>query len=157
PSMWTTRYVLRTPQDVVDELKSHIARYRVNNVNFCDLTVIIQRQWTVEFCERLIREDLGITWQLPSGTRSEALDADVLRLMYEAGCRNITYAPESGSTRMLDVIKKRVKLPRMLESLQAAERQGLRTRVSIIIGHPEERRSDTLRSVGLLVRAAWIG
>jgi radical SAM superfamily enzyme YgiQ (UPF0313 family) len=77
--------------------------------------------------------------------------------MYEAGCRNITYAPESGSTRMLDIIKKRVKLPKMLDSLRAAERQGLRTRVSIIIGHPEERRADTWQSLKLLMKTAWVG
>jgi len=157
PSMWTTRYVLRTPEDVVDELKSYVERYRVRNVNFCDLTVIIQRQWTIDFCRRLIRENLGVSWQLPSGTRSEALDAEVLGLMYDAGCRNITYAPESGSTRMLDVIKKRVKLPRMLESLKAAERQRLLTRVSIIIGHPAERRRDVWESLKLLLKTAWLG
>ncbi len=44
PSMWTTRYVLRTPRDVVDEIKAYVERYRVDNVNFCDLTAIIQRQ-----------------------------------------------------------------------------------------------------------------
>jgi radical SAM superfamily enzyme YgiQ (UPF0313 family) len=157
PSMWTTKYVLRTPQDVVDEMKSYVERYRISNVNFCDLTVVIRREWTVEFCELLIREKVGVSWQLPSGTRSEALDAAVLKLMYDAGCRNITYAPESGSTRMLQIIKKRVKLPKMLASLRAAERQGLRTRVSIIIGHPEERRRDTWQSLTLLMKTAWVG
>jgi anaerobic magnesium-protoporphyrin IX monomethyl ester cyclase len=157
PSMWTTKYVLRTPEDVVDELRSYVERYRVSNVNFCDLTVVIRREWTIAFCQLMIRENVGVTWQLPSGTRSEALDAEVLELMYDAGCRNITYAPESGSERMLNVIKKKVKLPKMLESLRAAERQGLRTRVSVIIGHPEERRVDTWQSLKLLMKTAWVG
>lgn len=157
PDMWTTRYLVRTPRDVVNEMKAYVDRYQVNNVNFCDLTAIIQREWTIEFCEILIKENLGICWQLPSGTRSEALDAEVLGLMYRAGCRNITYAPESGSERMLNVIKKKVKLPKMLESLKAAEQRGLRTRASIIIGHPEERRRDTWQSVKLLVKMALIG
>lgn len=157
PSMWTTKYVLRTPEDVVDEMKTYVERYRMSNVNFCDLTVVIRREWTIEFCQLLIRENLGVSWQLPSGTRSEALDAEVLKLMYDAGCRNITYAPESGSTRMLNVIKKKAKLPRMLESLRAAERQGLRTRVSMIIGHPEERRRDTWQSLKFLMKTAWVG
>lgn len=157
PAMWTTRYVLRTPADVVDEIKTYVARYGVDNVNFCDLTAIIQREWTIEFSERLITENLGICWQLPSGTRSEALDEEVLRLMYRSGCRNLTYAPESGSERMLNVIKKRVKVPRLLKSMRAAERVGLRTRVNIIVGHPEERRRDLPASFALLVKAAWLG
>lgn len=156
-SMWTTRYVTRTPADVVREMTSYVERYRANNVNFCDLTAIIRREWIIEFCQLLIAERLGVSWQLPSGTRSEALDAEVLGLMYEAGCRNITYAPESGSQRMLDLMKKRVTLPRMIESLRAAERRGLRTRISIIIGHPEERRQDCWRSLKLMIRTALIG
>jgi radical SAM superfamily enzyme YgiQ (UPF0313 family) len=155
--MWTTRYLVRTPRNVVDEMKTYLDRYQMNNVNFCDLTAIIQREWTVEFCNILIKEKLGVSWQLPSGTRSEVLDAEVLSLMYQAGCRNITYAPESGSERMLHVIKKKVKLPKMLASLKAAEQVGLRTRVSIIIGHPEERRYDTWQSLKLLVKTALIG
>ena len=157
PAMWTTRYLVRTPRDVVDEMKTYQERYQINNVNFCDLTAIIQREWTVEFCNILIREKLGVSWQLPSGTRSEVLDGEVLKLMYQAGCRNITYAPESGSERMLQIIKKKVKLPKMLDSLKAAEREGLRTRVSIIIGHPEERRRDAWQSLKLLVKTALIG
>jgi radical SAM superfamily enzyme YgiQ (UPF0313 family) len=157
PQMWTTKYVTRTPQDVVTEMKAYVERYGVNNVNFCDLTTIIRREWTIEFCKLLIDENLGISWQLPSGTRSEALDAEVLRLLYQAGCRNLTYAPESGSERMLNVIKKRVKLPRMLESLKAAEREGLRTSVNIIIGHPQERRRDTWQSFKFLLKAALAG
>ena len=157
PSMWTTRYVLRTPEDVVDEIKAYVKQYGVNNVNFCDLTAIIQRQWTIDFCKLLIKENLGICWQLPSGTRSEALDEEVLGLMYAAGCRNLTYAPESGSQRMLDVIKKRVKVPRLLASMRAAECLGLRTRVNIIVGHPEERRRDVPASFKLLLKAAWLG
>jgi radical SAM superfamily enzyme YgiQ (UPF0313 family) len=58
---------------------------------------------------------------------------------------------------MLQVMKKRVTLTKMLASLRAAEREGLRTRVSIIIGHPDEQRRDMWRSLKFLVRAAVIG
>ena len=157
PQMWTTRYMTREPQEVVDEMKFYVAQYGIENVNFVDLTAIIKKEWIVEFCHILERENLGITWQLPVGTRSEALDEEVLPLLYATGCRNITYAPESGSIRMLDAIKKRVKLPRLLESLRAAVRSGLVTNVNIIIGHPQELRRDLWKSFGLLLRAALIG
>ena len=157
PQMWTTRYMTREPQEVVDEMKFYIAQYGIENVNFVDLTAIIKKEWIVEFCHILIREKLGITWQLPVGTRSEALDEEVLPLLYATGCRNITYAPESGSARMLDAIKKRVKLPRLLESLRASVRSGLVTNVNIIVGHPQEHRRDVWKSFGLLLRAALIG
>ena len=157
PQMWTTRYVTRKPREVVNEMKQYVQEHRVDNFNFCDLTAIIKKEWIIEFCNILKEENLNVTWQLPTGTRSEALDEDVLPLVYETGCRNITYAPESGSDRMLKVIKKKVQIPRMLDSLSTAHRAGLVTRVNIIIGHPEEKRSDTWKSLAFLIRCAWRG
>lgn len=157
PSMWTTRYVTRPPADVVDEIRTYVERYGVENVDFCDLTAIVKRDWILEFCRLLEESNLRITWQLPVGTRSEALDAEVLRAVYRTGCRNVTYAPESGSPRMLDIVKKRVRLPRLLESVSAAVKIGLVVRLSFILGHPEETRADVWETVKLLVKTAWMG
>jgi anaerobic magnesium-protoporphyrin IX monomethyl ester cyclase len=157
PSMWTTKYVTREPADVVAEIQDYVTRYRATNFNFCDLTAIVKKEWIVEFCQRLQRENLAITWQLPTGTRTEALDGEVLALLDATGCRNITYAPESGSARMLQVLKKKVLLPRMLDCLRAARKVGIVTRVNIIIGHPKEEWSDTRQSLKFLFQAALAG
>ena len=157
PQMWTTRYVVRDPEDLADEIADHVRLHDVRNINFCDLTAITKRQWTLDFCDALDARGLDITWQLPVGTRSEALDAQVLRRLYETGCRNITYAPESGSPRMLQAMDKRVDLDHMFSSLRAANEIGLKTHVNVIIGHPAERWSDLWLSLRMLLRAAWIG
>lgn len=157
PQMWTTRYVVRDPADLADEIASYVERWGVRNINFCDLTAITKRSWTLEFCDELDARGLDITWQLPVGTRSEALDADVLQRLWETGCRNITYAPESGSERLLEIMDKRVDLEHMRSSLRAAHAIGLKTHVNIIIGHPQERWGDIAKSMRLLLQAAWIG
>jgi radical SAM superfamily enzyme YgiQ (UPF0313 family) len=97
--MWTTRYFERNPADVVDEIADYVERYAMANVDFEDLTVFINRDWILAFCAELERRSLRITFQLPSGTRSEALDAEVLAALVRNGCSNLTYAPESGATR----------------------------------------------------------
>ncbi|NDD30112.1 MAG: radical SAM protein [Proteobacteria bacterium] len=157
PTMWTTRYVTRPPRDVVDEIRTYVERYHIENVDFCDLTAIIKRDWILAFCEALRQSGLRITWQLPVGTRSEALDGEVLRALRASGCRNVTYAPESGSERLLRRIKKRVRLDRLMGSLKEAIEAGLVTRVNIIIGHPDETRADVWESAKLLWKAAWMG
>ena len=157
PDMWTTRYATREPEDVVAEMVDAVDHWGVENFNFCDLTAIVRRDWILAFCGALERSGLDITWQLPTGTRSEALDAEVLAAAHRTGCRNLTYAPESGSVRMLKRLRKRVSPPAMLESLAAAHRTGLVTRINIIIGHPDERRDDTLASLRLLLSAAVRG
>jgi hypothetical protein len=157
PQMWTTRYVTRDPDDVADEIAELVARHQLDNVNFADLTAITKRRWTLEFCDALEARNLRITWQLPVGTRAEALDAEVLQRLHDTGCRNITYAPESGSARMLEVYDKRVDLDHIVTSLRAARRVGMRTHVNIIVGHPAERWRDVAASVRFLLRAAIAG
>lgn len=157
PQMWTQRYITRDPSDVVDEIRTYIQRYGIQNVNFVDLTAIISKKWILEFCRLLEEADLGITWQLPVGTRSEALDAEVLPMLFKTGCRNICYAPESGSVRMLDLMKKRVKLPNLFQSLRASVRSGLVTNMNIIVGHPAERRADLWKSYWFLIKSAIAG
>jgi radical SAM superfamily enzyme YgiQ (UPF0313 family) len=157
PQMWTTKYVVREPADVVDEIADYVERYGIENVNFVDLTAATNRKWTLGLCDALEERLPGIEWQLPVGTRIEAIDREVLQRIYDTGCRNITFAPESGSQRMLEVMDKRVKLDKVLDAVRDGNEIGLRTMVNIIIGHPAETWPDVRKSVGFLWRSAWAG
>ncbi len=157
PQMWTTRWNVRRPEAVVAEIKRYIDRYGVSNFDFYDLTAIVDKRWTLAFSRLLIESGLDITWQLPSGTRSEALDEEVLPLMRASGCRHVIYAPESGSKRMLELIKKKVDPARMLSSMRTAHRSRLGTKANIIIGFPGERKRDLLPTWWFILRMAWIG
>ena len=81
----------------------------------------------------------------------------MLQRLWDTGCRNIKYAPESGSERMLEIYDKRVKLSTILESLKAAEKIGIVTGVNIILGHPKETWKDVWKSFLFLMKAAWAG
>ncbi len=155
--MWTTRYAARDPVRVVEEIESYVQRWGVENIDFYDLTSIIRREWVLAFCAALEARGLKITWQLPSGTRSEALDAEVLRAMYRAGCRNVSYAPESGSLESLKVIKKKVNLDHMEESMRAAVKNGLNVKANILIGFPHEKAAHARKSLHFIYRMALAG
>lgn len=157
PQMWTTRYLVRDPEDVVDEIEDYVERYGIQSVNFVDLTAVTKRQWTLDFCDALERRALDIEWQVPVGTRVEALDAEVLQRLHDTGCRYVTFAPESGSKRMLEVYDKRVDVSKIQVALREAHRIGIRSRINIIIGHPQERWSDQWHSFRFVLRAAWNG
>lgn len=157
PAMWTTRYYVRDVADVVDEIASYVERYQATNVDFYDLTAIIKRDWILAFCAEIERRDLRITYQLPTGTRSEVLDEEVLAALYRTGCRNICYAPESGSPATLARIKKKVKPERILASIRAANRTGIVVKANLMIGFPGETRSELFETVRFGMRLAWLG
>ena len=105
----------------------------------------------------ILDRKLKFTWQLPSGTRSEAIDEKVSRLIYESGCRNMSYAPESGSPKVLKRIKKFVKLDRLESSVQGSVRAGLNVKLNIIMGFPDESRAELLETIRFLIRMAFSG
>ncbi len=157
PFMWSTRYMMRPPADVVDEIEWLISTYGANSIDFEDLTAIVKKDWTIEFCNELKRRNLRIIWQLPSGTRSEALDSETLQALYDTGCRLLTYAPESGSENSLEVIKKKVKLDRLTKSLRQALHIGHTGKINLIIGFPHETRRDCWKTIFYGVKVALLG
>jgi radical SAM superfamily enzyme YgiQ (UPF0313 family) len=157
PQMWTTLWRARTPELLLAEMKQYMERYGVTNFDFYDLTAIVDRKWIIRFTELLVAENLPITWQLPSGTRSEAIDETVCGLLYRSGCRIINYAPESGSEPELKRIKKVVKPDRMLGSMRAAHAAGMEIKANFIMGLPGSSWSDVRRTFGFLARAAAAG
>lgn len=157
PVMWTTRYTMRDPADVADEIEFLVKAYNATSIDFFDLTAIVKKDWTLAFCGELKRRDLNITWQLPSGTRSEALDRDTLTALHETGCRLITYAPESGSERTLKAIKKKLQLPRITESIRIAKRIGHTVKINLVIGFPDDRPIDILKTFLYGIKMAVLG
>ena len=157
PTMWTTRYTLRSVDEVVSEIEWLMKKYQANSIDFFDLTAIVKKNWIMEFCARLKARGISVVWQLPSGTRSEALDTEALQSIYDANCRYLVYAPESGSDRSLDAIKKKLKLPRTIESIKTAVGIGQTVKVNFIIGFPHETFADAWKTIALMFRLAWIG
>jgi radical SAM superfamily enzyme YgiQ (UPF0313 family) len=157
PEMWTTRWYARDPEKVLDEIALYQEKYGATNFDFYDLTAIVKRKWIIEFTNRILERGMTFTWQLPSGTRSEAIDEEVCRLLYASGCRNMSYAPESGSPEVLKRIKKVVKLERLEASVLAAVRNGLNVKLNIIMGFPKESRKELGQTVRFLARMGFAG
>lgn len=157
PQMWTTRYSLRDPDDLIAEIHSYIKRYNITSLQFYDLTAITKKSWTVEYCKKLLAAGIHLKWSLPSGTRSEALDCESLGLLKETGCDYLVYAPESGSPETLKAIKKRILLDKLTASVLEAKRLGIVVRTNMIIGFPHETRKNIFETIRYGLYLAWKG
>ncbi len=157
PSMWTQRYIPRAPAAVADEIAFYRQTYRIENVDFQDLTAIVNRTWALEFARELVSRDLGVTWQMPSGTRSEVFDDEVTDWLYRSGCRALSFAPESGDPAMLARIKKQVDLDHMIAAIRSTVRQGFSLSCFFVIGFPDETRGSLRATLRLIRRLAVLG
>jgi radical SAM superfamily enzyme YgiQ (UPF0313 family) len=157
PGMWGTLWRVRPAREVFDEIREYMVTYNATNFDFYDLTAIVKKDWIKEFCTLVIDSGINITWQLPSGTRSEALDSEITALLYKSGCRYVNYAPESGSLRTLEAIRKKINKNTMLESMRNGVRNGLNIKSNLILGFPDESWRDFLDTMVFAARMAVAG
>ena len=157
PQMWTTKWQARSADCVLDEMQYYINKYKAQNFDFYDLTTIVRKDWILDFCNKLIKKKWNITWQMPAGTRSEALDDESLGLMVESGQRNISYAPESGSKNTLEKIKKKIKIVTMKKSIKSALSKNMNVKLNLMMGFPHETHRDIFQTFVFIKDAAAMG
>ncbi|HEX8805132.1 MAG TPA: radical SAM protein [Acidimicrobiales bacterium] len=157
PNMWTPRWIPRDPKLVVDEIEHYMTTMGARNFPFQDLTAIIKREWIVDFCNELLARGLDITWQMPTGTRSEAIDDEVALLLKKTNMISMAYAPESGSETTRQLIKKKMKTDRMLESMRAAVSADLNVMVFMVIGFPHDTEEHIRENLPFFEQIADVG
>lgn len=155
--MWGTRYVMRSIDSVVNEMKDYVKKYKVQHFDFQDLSTSINKKWFKELLLRMNNELPGVTWEMTVGTRSEILDREVLELMMASGTTQLTYAPETGSYEMSKRIQKKINFKKLYESIKIANSLGMEVKSHLIIGFPSETILDLLKTILLALRLGWYG
>ncbi len=134
PQHWGRQVTFRSPLNMVDELRTLRDQFGVRFVSFADLTFTVNRKRTVELCEALLREDLGVHWMCE--TTLNTVDEELLTLMAAAGCTKICWGVETTDAESLSIIKKPITIPQMNEVLQWSEKRGILNWAFTMIGFP---------------------
>ncbi|MBN1354161.1 MAG: B12-binding domain-containing radical SAM protein [Candidatus Omnitrophica bacterium] len=156
-NMWKCIWVPRSAERVVDEIELYVNKYKANDFHLMDLTTIIRKDWTVRFANEILRRKLKISWQLPVGTSTIAIDKELTGLLVKSGCRNITFAPESGSKETLSQMGKSVNLRQLEESVRYALSSKMTVCLFFLIGLPDENIVNIKETFKLIKRMAFIG
>ena len=157
PGMWESKWYARPPLDVIDEIKSYIKEYQVDHIDFVDLTIVINKEWMKEFCTLLIKENLGITWAIPIGTRTENLDEGLLKLMKDSGLTRLLYSAESGSSETLERIKKKLNIANFNMIVRKTVNLDICVKIAFIFGFPGQTLKEVFESFVLINKLAIWG
>lgn len=112
----------RSVGNIIEEIKLLRRNHGVRTIDIVDENFAFDRQLVVEFCEHLLREDLGVEWNCPYGVRLTSLDEEVVRLMARSGCFGLSVGVESASQRVLDTIRKSLEVEQIVEKVRMIRR-----------------------------------
>jgi anaerobic magnesium-protoporphyrin IX monomethyl ester cyclase len=131
---------VRSTELIVDELEQIVKTYDPGVVLFVDEILTLRKKRIHEMCDEILRRGLKFEWI--ANTRADCVDYPLLKHMHRAGGRRIYYGWESGSQRMLDVLKKDLTPEVIVEAARMTRRAGIWAKVYLIVGSPGETRSD---------------
>jgi radical SAM superfamily enzyme YgiQ (UPF0313 family) len=142
----------------VEEIKELKNNYGIEEVHFEDENLCLRKDWVLEFCDCLLKENLNISWQPSNGIRAESVIPETASAMKRSGCTNVTIAAESGSPRVLkEIIKKNLKLEKVSQGVEFLHKNKLKIAVYFMLGLPGERKSEVFKSIALAGKLARKG
>lgn len=142
-------YRQRSPENIIAEIKQVIAQYGIRNFYFIDDLFTIDQRRLEAITEQLIREQLDIRWQCLG--RVDRVNAEILRKMYEAGCRRIHFGIESGNEEVLRRIGKGIKPEQVRQAVRWAQEAGIHVKGYFMLGLPGDTEETMQQTVDFAV------
>lgn len=155
PQMWDAKWVSRDVQDVVKEVSTYIEKYKIDHIEFYDMSPSINITWLKKLVEAIA--PLNISWNFPSGMRSEKLDSEFIFKMKQAGCYKLTFAIETSAPSLIKLIKKKVDPDRALRLIRESVKAQLITKVNFIWGMDGQRKYDIFYDYYYICKLAFVG
>ncbi len=135
-NVWGRSYRTRSVDKAIEEIKFLIKAYSIRNINFWDDLWGMKRDWTEEFCKRMISDKIKISWSCER--RVDTVDMDILKLMKQAGCYSIFYGIESLDQDCLNAVNKGIKVEHAQKAMALTKKAGIEVRANFILGLPNE-------------------
>jgi anaerobic magnesium-protoporphyrin IX monomethyl ester cyclase len=146
--MFGRSYRMRSAKNVVDEMEMLHNKYGESQFTFYDDAFTLNRQHVLQMCEDIKARKLNITWDCE--TRVDMVDEELLTAMYNAGCITVWFGVESGSEKILCQMNKKIKLDETRQAFKTAQKVGLMTIASAVIGFPSETEETAWETINFI-------
>lgn len=137
----------RSVDNVISEIELLYRKYGIREIHILDDNFTINKDYTKEFCKKLLLKDFKISWCCTNGVRLDTLDLETLTLMKKSGCYYISAGIESGSDRILNLMKKGLSVKIIKKQIQLIKKSGLDINGFFILGYPGETEEDIEKTI----------
>jgi anaerobic magnesium-protoporphyrin IX monomethyl ester cyclase len=144
------KFRARSPQNVVDEMEELVDQYGVRDMAFMDDTFMLNKKRAGDIAREIKSRDLDVSFVASS--RVDSVNQDLLFKLKEAGMNTLYYGVESGSQRVLDLMKKGITLKQAESAVKSAKEAGLKVLTSFILGYPGETREDLDKTIDFSIK-----
>jgi len=140
--IWKQNVAFRSPEHIVEEIKSLHIKYKTRTFRFFDDTFTARKSNVINLCKALIDVygEKFFSWSCLS--KVSAIDEDVLSWLRRAGCNEIHLGVESGSDKILKRMHKGITLRQVENAVQLSKEYNFWVHTFFMIGLPYETLED---------------
>jgi len=144
--MGNIRYKTRSVENVIEELDV-LRSMGTRDIFFIDQTFGADWKRTEELLREMIKREYGFGFVCL--TRADLLDEDRVELMTGAGCHTVIMGVETAGENTLEEVSKGSSVEEIRKGFSLAEKAGLRTVATYILGLPGESLHDCMKTLDL--------
>lgn len=148
------RWRALTPERTLERIKRAVQDYKPENIYFVDDSFFIDPDRCEEIVRGIMEENIDVDWQAQGVNVDEAerMDERYIRLLEESGCLRLSFGLESGSSRMLSLIRKRHTVESAIQANKKFSNFNIVVYYSFITGFPTETEDDLQQTIRLIFR-----
>jgi hypothetical protein len=143
------RYRLRSPEETVEEMKEAKARLGVRRFEFIDSTFNHPPAHALALCETIVQKELRSELHTMA-LNPIGLSKELLELMKRAGFSAILCTPDSGSSKMLKIMRKGFEVDQIAKTAGWAREIGLGILWSFMFGAPGETEETVRETISFI-------
>ncbi len=138
---------MRTPENIVSEIKKLKKKYGIKNVAFQDDTFTHNKKWLLEFCDLYARE-VGLPFVC--NARVETITDETAKALKKANCNGLLLGVESGSEKIRrTVLDRQISNEQIIKAFRLTQKYGIKTLSFNMIGIPYETKKDINKTIQL--------
>lgn len=141
----------RPMSHVIEDLRILQEQYGFDFFYILDDTFGMAEQDIIDFCGAYRESGLKMLWAAETRVRC-IQKGHIVRLLKESGCIQLDFGVETGSERLLKVIKKRNSVEDIIRAFDLCRRYRIRTFANILLNLPTETDEDLASTMRLLAR-----
>ncbi|HPC17056.1 MAG TPA: radical SAM protein [Candidatus Hydrogenedentes bacterium] len=152
-SIFGKRFRAHSAERIVEELKHYVRTYGITEVEFLDDTFNHDAKRAIQFADLMRKEGVKIKLGAPNGLQSHTLTEEVLDALVETGLHQASFALESGSPRIQELIKKHLSIPKFIWCVEQAIKRRVLANGNTIMGFPTETEEDLKATVDVVCQS----
>lgn len=141
-----------TAEKVLERVRKVTSDFNIKGIWFIDDELFVDLNRARQIIQGISK--LGLTWTVQGTTikMAQKMDDNYIQMLEDGGCRQLNLGVESGSERILKMIKKGITVEQVLTVNQKFKRHKISPWFYFVIGFPTETQEELKETIELALR-----